>query len=124
MSAGIVDFNAGPNKDNGTTYISNPDVPIAKFEVVISKMTVEDVVDRFVKVQRGESPKTNKFNVIYFNDIRCGYVLGCKHVRRFFSGLSGGDSKSLIGKKVMMYRDMSVSSPQGKGGVRFSEVKG
>ena len=123
MSANIVDFNAGINKNDGTTYISNPDVPKDPFEVIIKKITVENVVDRFTKTPKGSPPKTIKFKVIYFENIDCGYVLSSKTVRRWLTELSGGDSKSLIGKKILMFRDMSVSSPQGPGGVRFKRIK-
>ena len=112
MSIKQVDFNAGPNKSDGTTYISNPDVPIEGVDVTICGLKKE-----MVKSRQNDKPPVEHW-VAYFDDIRCGVVLGSKEVRRFFSQI--GSEK---GKKLIMYRDMKVKSPQGMGGIRFKTIK-
>ena len=70
-----------------------------------------------VKSRQKDTPPTEHW-VAYFDDLRCGVVLGSKEVRRFFSKIGSNP-----GTKLLMYRDMKVKSPQGMGGIRFKTVK-
>lgn len=95
-------------------YVRTADVKRAQ---TVTVAAVEEEV-----IGQGEDRKPKL--VAYFDELEQGAVLGAKVVLSFFAEEFGEDSDDWIGKKVVMYKDPTITF-QGKrvGGIRFKLVE-
>jgi len=82
-------------------YLDCSTLPLEGVEVTIQAIKTESILN----------PRTFKEaekKVMYFNEIKWGFVLGAKCNRKKLVGMVKDSSAELIGKKIIIYHDPNV----------------
>jgi len=94
-------------------YLDSTTLPLEGVEVTIKSIKIESI----------KNPRTFKESekkVMYFDEIKWGFVLGAKCNRKKLVGMVKDSSAELIGKKIIIYNDPTVKfGPDTVGAIRI-----
>jgi len=95
------------------SYLDSSTLPLEGVEVTIKSIQTE-------KILNPRTFKESDCKVMYFNELKWGFVLGAKCNRKKLVGMVKENSSELIGKKIIIYNDPSVKfGSQTVGAVRI-----
>lgn len=82
-------------------YLDCAALPVEGVEVTIKSLNTEGI-------QNPRTFKETEEKVMYFEEIKWGFVLGAKCNRKKLVAMVKDSSSELIGKKIVIYKDPSV----------------